>query len=102
MSQVLEQPKPNYHKKYKLRNKLFYKKYMQHKKCSKCNSTDSLDNHHVNPDSILRRDKRLGVYYMVRSGYSIRSIIQELKLTIVLCRTCHCGITMEKSSEKDK
>lgn len=107
MSQILEQISPSkskaeYHKKYKLRNKTFYRKYMNDKKCSKCESIKDLHNHHTEPNNPNRRDKRLGIYYMVRSGYSIRSIIEELKHTIVLCRICHCAETVRLNSDKDK
>lgn len=73
--------------------KRFFRKYMRDKFCVKCGTNKRLHNHHKDKDDPRRRDKKLGIYYLVNSAYSIKTILEELALTEVLCVNCHAQTT---------
>ncbi len=65
-------------------NKEFFKKYKKLLKCSKCgdNRWYVIDFHHI-------KDKGYEVSYMVKSGFSLNKIKEEIRKCIPLCSNCH-------------
>ncbi len=66
--------------------------YKSNLKCEKCPESDSrcLDFHHI------KGKKEKCVSIMVRDGYSIRRISEEIKKCKVLCANCHRKETLNR------
>ncbi len=73
-------------KKNREKKKDFFLEYKKTLKCSKCQESDidCLDFHHTNA---LEKDN--SVSDLIRTGYSVERIWEEIKKCVVLCANCH-------------
>lgn len=67
---------------------------------SKCKDCGNKDWRVLEFDHLPNFKKRNDISYMVKGGYSLESIKDEISKCEVVCRNCHCIRTIERS-EKD-
>ena len=59
--------------------------------CGYNESATALDFHHID-----RKNKKYNISAMVREGFSMREILQEIEKCEVLCSNCHREISWKK------
>ena len=59
-----------------------------------CNDPRCLEFHHKNPE-----EKKFSIFHAVHNRYSIKSVSEEIKKTVVVCANCHRIIHYEWAEE---
>jgi len=85
-----------YAKKKRQELKQFIEDYKRNNPCTRCGETDVrvLEFHHVNP-----AEKKFSIFHAVHNRYSIKSVQEEIKKTVVVCANCHRIIHAEWGEE---
>ena len=81
----------NYHRNRRARIRETIREYVRSKECVDCGERDPvvLEFDHL-------RDKRFSISYMVRSGYGLSTIMEEIGKCEIRCANCHRRKTVGK------
>lgn len=66
--------------------KQYIEDYKKSNPCCRCGNTDPrvLEFHHKNP-----KDKKFSIFHSIHNRYSINSVAEEIKKTVIVCANCH-------------